>query len=92
MELINKSKFATITLDENVKTFVVYIATLSAALAMQIHPSYQAQIGLLFADKTLIKVLFKYFDYADVFSFNLVIELPENMGMNEHTIELINRK
>ena len=34
----------------------------------------------------------KYSDYADVFSADLPMELPENTGMNEHTIELIEGK
>lgn len=34
----------------------------------------------------------KYSDYANVFSFDLVIELPENTEINEHIIELIESK
>ncbi len=34
MELINKKKFATAALDKNAETFIVYITTLSAALAI----------------------------------------------------------
>lgn len=34
----------------------------------------------------------KYFDYADIFSFDLVMGLPENIGINEHVIELVEGK
>ncbi len=34
----------------------------------------------------------KYTDYADVFSSDQIIELPENMGMKEYEIELIDEK
>ena len=34
----------------------------------------------------------KYFDYANVFSLNLAIELSKNTRMNEHTIKLIDGK
>lgn len=37
VELIDKMEFAVIALNENVETFVVYIATLSAASTMQVY-------------------------------------------------------
>lgn len=43
-------------------------------------------------NKASTKILAKYTDYADVFSSNLVIELPKNTNINEHTIKLIKRK
>lgn len=43
-------------------------------------------------DKAPTKVPAEYFKYADVFSFNLAIELPKNMGINKHAIELIDGK
>lgn len=39
-----------------------------------IYPFYMARIAVLQQDKTLTKVLAKYVNHADVFSFNLVIE------------------
>ena len=44
------------------------------------------------ADKAPNKVPLEYWDYANVFMFDLVIELPENTGMNEHVIKLIEDK
>lgn len=39
-----------------------------------------------------IKILAKYYDYADVFTFDLAMKLPENTGINKYAIELIERK
>lgn len=73
---------------------MVYVVTLSAALTLviQVHFSCQAQIGLLLAYKALVKVLFKYLDYADVFSFNFIIELSKKNSINENAIGLIKDK
>ena len=53
---------------------------------------HQVQVSLLLTDKALTKVLPKYLDYADVFFFNLAIELPKNTGINEHAIALVEGK
>lgn len=71
---------------------MIYIATLLAALTMQVYFSYQVQVGLLLIDKAFVEVLSKYLDYAKVFLFDLVIELPNNIGMNKHAIKLIEGK
>lgn len=34
-------------------------------------------------------MLVKYSDYINIISFNIVIELPENTGINKYVIELI---
>lgn len=59
---------------------------------MQVHLSSHAQLGLLLADETVTQVSPEYSDYANVFLFDYVIELPENIGMNEHIIKLIEGK
>lgn len=92
MELINKKEFAATVLDKNVKTFEIYLATLSAALAIQVYFFFQAQVKLLLTDKAFVKVLSKYLDYTDVFSFDLVIGQFENSSMNEYIIELVKGK
>ena len=60
---------------------------------MPVHAKRQAQIqdeaqvrALLF-DEAPIEVPVEYSDY-NVFSAENVAELPENTGINEHTIEL----
>lgn len=90
IELINKRKFAITALDKNAKTFMVYVTILLAILIMQVHFFYQAQIGLLFTFKVFTKVLYKYLSY--IIFFDLMIELPQNIGINEHTIKLIKSK
>ena len=68
---------------------MVHVAALEAPLAgMAIHTSQAAQISALIQNKVPTKVLPKYADYADVFSFDLAIELPENTGIHKHAIEL----
>ncbi len=52
-----------------------------------IYPSQAAQIAALQWNKALAKIPAKYSDYADVFSSDLAMELPENTRMNEHAIE-----
>ena len=91
VELINKKEFAKAALDEASETFVVHIAALEALLRlarMTIHPSQVAQIVTLKQDKAFTEVTSKYADYTDVFSFDIVIELLENTGINKHAIEL----
>ena len=56
------------------------------------HLLQAAQIAALKQDKAPTKVLSEYVDYADVFSFNLTMELPKNTGINKHAIELQNGK
>ena len=55
---------------------------------MAIHPLRAAQILALIQDEAPTKVPPKYADYADVFSFDLEMELPKNTGINKHAIEL----
>ena len=89
VELIDKKEFAKAALDEESETFVVHVAALEAPLAgMAIHPSRAAQISALIQDEAPTEVPPEYADYADVFSFDLAMELPENTGINEHAIEL----
>ncbi len=78
---------------------MVHVAALEVPIAMPIHLSKAsqvqdnpAQIAALQWDKALTKIPAKYSDYADVFSSDLAIELPENTGMNKHVIELIEGK
>ncbi len=78
-------------MDENFETFVVHMSALDVAES-SIHPSRVAQIAALQWDKAPTKIPAEYSDYANVFSLELAMELPENTGMNEHVIELIEGK
>lgn len=50
------------------------------------------QVATLQLDKAPTKIPVKYRDYANMFSFDLVIELPKNTGINKHTIKLEKNK
>ena len=52
------------------------------------HPSQAAKIAALKYDEAPTQVPSKYTDYADVFFFDLAMELPKNTGIKEHVIEL----
>ena len=93
VKLINKKKFAKAALDEEFETFVVYVAALEALLAgMTIHLSRKALISALIQNEAPTKVLPKYVDYADIFSFDLAMKLLKNTDINKYAIELQNDK
>ena len=54
IELINKKEFIKVSLDKNIKVFVVYINSLSLRSKIIIHLSRKAQIALLLAKKVII--------------------------------------
>lgn len=97
-ELINKKEFTKAALDENSKTFVMYIATMELQTTMPIHPFRTPQVldnftlATLLWDQAFIKILAKYSDHINIFFLDLAIELLENIEVNEHAIELIDRK
>ena len=49
-------------------------------------------LAALQQDKAFIKIPSQYINYANVFSSDLVIELPENTGINKYAIKLIEGK
>ena len=55
---------------------------------MPVHAEKQAQVGALFFDEAPTEVPAEYSDYSDDFLAENAAKLPENTGMNEHTIEL----
>ena len=70
---------------------MIHIVALST-LAIQVYLFCQAQLRLLLANKALIKVLSKYLDYDNIFSFDYTIELYENISINEYAIKLVKDK
>ena len=52
------------------------------------HSKKQAQVGVLFLDKASTEVPAEYSNYSDVLLVENAVKLPENPGMNEHTIKL----
>ena len=72
------------TLDENVKAFVVYVAFFT--LKISIHPAREAQIALFIAEKVTVPA--EYSDFANVFSKKSAEMLPKRIGINKHAIKL----
>ena len=91
MEQINKHEFAKAALDENSKTFVVHIAALEAP-EPAVHPFRASPLAAPQQDKASTEIPLEYADYADVFLFDLAMELPENTGINEYAIKLVGGK
>lgn len=91
VELINKKEFAKVVLDENSKTVVVHVMALMAieSIGMKVRLSQALQLATLQWDNTLTKISAKYTNYTDIFSPDLVIDLPKNTGINEYIIELL---
>ena len=99
VELIGKKEFAAVALDLEHETYVVSITSLSStplaflgSTPLNVHPSRRSQISGLIAEEAPTKVLAKYLDFADVFSSDLVSELLEHTGINNHAIELVDGK
>ena len=82
VELIDKKEFAKAALDENSETFVVHVASLD----LGIHPDREAQIASLLTEE--VKIPDEYSDFADVFSEEKALVLPERTELNEHAIDL----
>ena len=88
VKLINKKEFAKAVLDESIKTFVVYMALL--ILKITIYLAKKTHIALLIAKKVTISA--EYIDFANIFKKKLAKVLPERIGINKHSIKLVNGK
>ena len=88
VKLIDKKGFAKTVLDENSETFVVHIASLNSTL-LDVYSSRRPQISGLITKKDPTKVSAEYLDFADVFSLDLASKLPKHIGINNHTIKLV---
>ena len=84
VELINKKEFAKMALDEKSETFVIHVASLN--LTPGIHPDRVAQITFLLAQE--VRIPDEYSDFADVFSEEKALVLPERTELNEYAIDL----
>ena len=88
VELVNKKEFTKVALDENCKTFGVYVTFLN--LALRISSDKKAQIAFLLTKE--VKIPDKYSDFIDIFSKKKALILSEWNKLNEHTINLENGK
>lgn len=85
VEIINKKEFATAVLNNDNKSFVVYMAAYS--MGSTVYLSQQTQITLLDVKKVIIPA--KYLEYIDVFFPDSATKLLEHININNHPINLI---
>ena len=75
-------------MDKNFETSVVYVVSLN--LISGLHSDRAAQITSMLSKK--VKILDEYLDFANVFSKEKALVLPECTELNKHTINLENDK
>lgn len=90
MELVEKKKFAGIALDLKNEIFGVYVAFLPSF--NNVYPFCRTQIASLKVDEPFITVLPEYSNFVDVFSLEVTVEFLKHIGINNHTIDLIDSK
>lgn len=78
-------------MDEDSKTFVIYMIILKATRIM-IHSFQETQIAARQWNKALTKLQSKYVDFAAVFYFDLAIKLLKNTSTKKYAIELVEGK
>ena len=58
-------------------------------LKLNVHLSCRSQISVLITNEVSTKVFDKYFNFANIFSLDLVSKLPEHTGITDYAIELV---
>ena len=92
---MGKKEFATAVLNLKYKTYVVHVKSVSSIIShsffpLDIHLFRRSQMAGLIVKKALTKISDEYVDFADVFSPDLVSELPKHTQNNDYTIQLVN--
>ena len=87
VRLVDPKEFVIVTLNADSETFVMHVS-IREREEMPMHTEKQAQVGALLFDEAPTEVPAEYFDYSDIFLVKNAVKLPENIGMNEHAIEL----
>ena len=85
-------KFAAVELDSEYETYVVHVGSVNSVASPSSSPldvHCRPQIAGLIAEEAPTKVPIKYTDFVDVFSPDLVSELPKHTRINDHSIELV---
>ena len=90
---MGKKEFVAAALDPKNETFVVHVVShsfdvspSSSPLEFNIHPFRRSQVSELIIKEAFTKVPAKYLDFADVFSLDLISELPKYTEINDHAI------
>lgn len=92
MELVGKKEFVIAVLVQKDETFVVHIIFLAISNTSDVHPSHRTQKVSLQVDWASTTVFSENTDFADVLSPELVAELPEQTGINNHAIDPVDGK
>ena len=71
---------------------VVVLECLSSTQKSDIHFFRGAQIAALVANEAPTFIPTEYFDFADIFSLKLALELLEYTRINDHAIELVDHQ
>ena len=87
VQIVNPKEFIITVLDVDNKIFVMH-GVIREWEEISMQSKKQIQFRALIFDKAPIEVLAEYSDYSDIFLTENTAELPENTGMNEHTIKL----
>ena len=73
-------------MNKDSEILVIYIVIVEAELLMLVHLTREIWISALEANKVPTKILARYLKYANIFSFNLAMELPKNININKYAI------
>ena len=87
VQINNPKELIIAVLDINSEIFMVYVAIWKQE-EMPVYSKKEAQVGALLFDKAFTEVPTEYSDHNNVFSAENAAELPENIGINDHAIEL----
>ena len=90
VEIIDKRKYMAAVLNADGEIFVVHIAALVELTTLLIYSSCQAQVAILTSEKNGISA--EYSEFSNIFSSNSAVELPEYIGIYDHSINLLDDK
>ena len=85
---MRKKKFAAVAFNPKHKTYVVHVASFGST-PLNVHLFCKSQISGLIAKKAPTKVFKKYANFANIFSPDLASKLPKHIGINDHTMKLV---
>ena len=93
IKLVDKKEFAAAALNLERDTYIVHVVSLNSTpfvAALNVYPSQRPLISGLIVKEALIKVFAEYSDFADIFYPDLMFKLLKHIGINNHTIKLVN--
>lgn len=91
-EFVGKKEFAAVAFDLKNEIFMFHIASFTLSNMSKAYSSYRTQIVFLWVDETPTTVPQEYSNIIDIFSSKLVKKLPKYTRINNHPIDLVDRK